>query len=304
MMTRRGFLRWSTRLIAAGLGTAVYGFGIEPFRLVVTRYRFTPQRWTNGLRLRVAILSDIHACKPWVSVPKLRSIVEQTNRLNPDMILLLGDFAGGHRFVVEEVHSQEWAPALGRLNAPLGVHAVLGNHDWWDDLSAQRAGHGPVYGQRALEQAGVRVFENDAVRLVKDDQPFWLAGLGDQLAFLPYRKYGRDRWQGMDDLPGTLAKITDEAPVLMMAHEPDIFPKIPSRVSVTMSGHTHGGQVRLLGWSPVVPSRHRNRYAYGHVIEPREDGPATSLIVTGGIGCSIMPVRFGVPPEIVLLELG
>ena len=98
--------------------------------------------------------------------------------------------------------------------------------------------------------------------------------------------------------------ITDEAPVLLMAHEPDIFPQVPSRVSLTLSGHTHGGQVRLLGWSPVVPSRFGNRYAYGRITEPRPDGPETDLIVSGGIGGSILPVRFGVPPEIVLLELG
>ncbi|MEM7211558.1 MAG: metallophosphoesterase [Pseudomonadota bacterium] len=304
MFTRRAFFRWTVGLTAAGIATGAYGLGIEPFRMVVTRYKFTPKRWTEGLKLRIAILSDIHACEPWVSVPRLRSIVEQANKLNADLILLLGDFAGGHRFIVDEVHSHEWGPVLSELVAPLGVHAVLGNHDWWDDLTAQLNGHGPVYGQVALERAGVRVFENDAIRLVKDKHPFWLAGLGDQLALLPYRKYGRDRWQGMDDLRGTIDKVTDDAPLLLMAHEPDIFPRVPSRVSVTMSGHTHGGQVRLIGWSPVVPSRHRNRYAYGHIIEPRIDGPETSLIVTGGIGCSIMPVRYGVPPEIVLLELG
>ena len=155
-----------------------------------------------------------------------------------------------------------------------------------------------------MERVGIRVYENDAIRMEKNGRAFWLAGLGDQLALLPYRKYGRTAWQGMDDLPGTLAKITDDAPILLMAHEPDIFPKVPSRVSVTLSGHTHGGQVRLFGWSPIVPSRYGNRYAYGHVIEPREDGPATSLIVSGGIGGSILPVRFGMPPEVGLLELG
>jgi hypothetical protein len=84
-----------------------------------------------------------------------------------------------------------------------------------------------------------------------------------------------------------------------MAHEPDIFPSIPDRVSVIMSGHTHGRQVRLFGYSPVVPSRYKNRYAYGHVVEN-----GRHLIVSGGLGCSIAPIRFGSPPEIVLLELG
>ena len=93
--------------------------------------------------------------------------------------------------------------------------------------------------------------------------------------------------------------MTDDAPVILMAHEPDIFPEVPARVALTVSGHTHGGQVRLFGWSPIVPSAYGNRYAYGHVVEDDR-----SLVVSGGLGCSILPVRFGVPPEIVIVELG
>jgi predicted MPP superfamily phosphohydrolase len=103
----------------------------------------------------------------------------------------------------------------------------------------------------------------------------------------------------LDDLRGTLAKITGDAPIILLAHEPDVFPKVSPRVSLTLSGHTHGGQVRLFGYSPVVPSRFGNRYAYGHVVE---DG--RHLIVSGGLGFSILPVRLGVRPEILLIELG
>ena len=168
----------------------------------------------------------------------------------------------------------------------------------------------------ALENVGIPVYENDAVRLTKDGHAFWLAGLGDQLAF--YRRAGRryKNFKGVDDLPATLAKVTDEAPVILMAHEPDIFPRVPDRVLLTLSGHTHGGQVRFLGYSPVVPSRYGNRYAYGHIVEngghqnsadgvvSAAMGPDRHLIVSGGLGCSIMPVRLGVPPEIVIVELG
>ena len=220
------------------------------------------------------------------------------------MILLLGDYAASHRFKTGDVQPADWAGALGTLTAPMGVHAILGNHDWWDDPTAQRNGHGPTHGHLALQNAGIRVYENDVVRLIKDDRPFWIAGLGDQLALLPHARYGRSSWQGMDDLPGTLGQVTDDAPLILMAHEPDIFPEVSSRVSLTLSGHTHGGQVRLFGWSPVVPSRFGNRYAYGRITEPRPDGSTTDLVVSGGIGGSILPVRFGVPPEIVLLELG
>ena len=92
--------------------------------------------------------------------------------------------------------------------------------------------------------------------------------------------------------------MTDDAPVILMAHEPDIFPDVPDRVCLTLSGHTHGGQVRLFGWSPVVPSRYGNRYAYGAI---QEGG--RHLVVSGGIGCSIAPIRFGMPPEITVVDL-
>jgi predicted MPP superfamily phosphohydrolase len=85
----------------------------------------------------------------------------------------------------------------------------------------------------------------------------------------------------------------------LLAHEPDIFPKVPRRVSLTLSGHTHGGQVRLFGYSPVVPSAYGNRYAYGHVVENDRN-----LIVSGGLGFSIAPIRFGVRPEILQIDLG
>jgi predicted MPP superfamily phosphohydrolase len=103
---------------------------------------------------------------------------------------------------------------------------------------------------------------------------------------------------GVDDLSATMAKITDDAPVILLAHEPDVAPRVPARVALQLSGHTHGGQVRLFGWSPVVPSRYGGKFAYGHSREKCD------VIVSGGLGCSIMPFRLGVPPEIVLVTLG
>jgi hypothetical protein len=110
---------------------------------------------------------------------------------------------------------------------------------------------------------------------------------------------GHGRFRGEDDIPGTLAQIQDDAPAILMAHEPDIFVDVPDRFAVTLSGHTHGGQVRLpfLG-RPVVPSAYGQRFAYGHIQEEGRD-----LIVSAGLGCSILPVRFGVPPEITVVNL-
>lgn len=300
MISRRTFMQGLAALAVGSVGFAGYAFGIEPrFRLIVTRYRIDPPGWPQDLKLKIAVVADLHAGEPYMPPSRIEEIVSVTNSLGCDAILLLGDYAAGHRWQTRTVPAIEWAPILAQLTAPLGVHAVLGNHDWWDDRTAQQTRKGPVYGRRALEAAGVPVYENDAVRLQKDGRPFWLAGLGDQVAFVTGRKNRQMQFQGVDDLQGTLAKVTDDAPVILLAHEPDIFTQVPKRVALTISGHTHGGQVRLFGWSPIVPSAFGNRYAYGHIVEQ-----GRHLVVSGGLGCSILPVRFGVPPEIVVIELG
>jgi hypothetical protein len=300
VIDRRTLLKSLLALGLTGTSFGAYALGIEPrYRLEVTRYRLSPKGWPAGLGIKLAVLADIHAGEPYMPAERIAEIVDRTNALGADAVLLLGDYAAGHRWQTRMVPAAEWARELGRLKAPLGVHAVLGNHDWWDDRGAQRRGGGPVIGRVALERAGVPVLENDVVRLTKDGKPFWLAGLGDQIALITGWRGKKARFKGVDDLPGTLAKVTDGAPVILMAHEPDIFPKVPERVALTISGHTHGGQVRIAGYSPVVPSSFGNRYAYGHVVEE-----ARNLVVSGGLGCSILPVRFGMPPEIVLIELG
>jgi uncharacterized protein len=296
LITRRGAI---AGLAATSLGLGGYAFGIEPmWRLVVRRYAISPERWPPGLKLRVAVLADLHAGEPQMPLSRVEEIVGRTNSLGADVIVLLGDYAASHRWQTRQLTPIEWARELRGLKAPLGVHAVLGNHDWWDDPTAQRARRGPVLGRRALESLSIPVYENDAVRLQKGGQPFWIAGLADQIAFLDGRQNGRAIFQGIDDLPATIGRVTDDAPVILLAHEPDIFPTVPARVALTISGHTHGGQVRVLGWAPYINSRYKNKYAYGHVVE---DG--RHLVVSGGLGCSILPVRFGVPPEIVVIDL-
>ncbi|CCV10971.1 metallophosphoesterase [Mesorhizobium sp. STM 4661] len=300
MISRRGFLRLVGGSFLSMVSLSAYAVGIEPMLLThVKRYSLTPPNWPAGLRLRVVALADIHACRPWMTPERIASLAEQANALQPDLIVLLGDYAAGTRLVSDWVDASEWAPALSGLKAPLGVWAILGNHDWWEDLSAQRAGVGPTLARKAIESAGIPVLENDVVRLEKDGHGFWVAGLADQLALRPGKAWSRGRFKGLDDLKGTLVKVSDEAPVILLAHEPDIFPKVPSRISLTLSGHTHGGQVRLFGYSPVVPSRFGNRFAYGHVVEQNRN-----LIVSGGLGFSILPVRFGMSPEILSIELG
>lgn len=295
-MNRRAFFKWLAGLAAAGVAAGSYAFVIEPgFMLRTQVYRFTPPNWTPGLKLRLVLLADPHIAEPYMSLARFRRIIATANALEPDAHLMLGDYAVSHRFVTRKASATDVAAAARELKSPLGTFAIMGNHDWWADKAAQKSGHGPTIGQKALEDAGIPVLENKAIRVLKEGMPLWFSGTGSIVAL--WRR-GRGL-VGVDDLPSTLAQVTDDAPIIHLAHEPDMFTQIPPRVSLTLSGHTHGGQVRLLGYSPIVPSSYGNRFAYGHV---EENG--RHLIVSGGLGCSMLPVRLGVPPELVLLELG
>jgi predicted MPP superfamily phosphohydrolase len=290
MLTRRRFLQLAGGLLSLGASTGAYATVIEPgLRLSIARWRVAHPHWPASMPpLRIAVLADLHAMEPWMPLGRIERIVAAANRLGADLTVLLGDYVASMRhFRSDIVPISDWAPALGQLQAPLGVFAILGNHDWWVDPRGVREG---------LEKAGIGVLENQALKLADQDRRFWLAGLGDQLA-IPMR-HG---YQGVDDLPRTLKPTADDRdPVILLAHEPDIFVDVPDRVALTLSGHTHGGQVLLpfIG-RPIIPSRYGQRFAYGHIVEK-----GRNLIVSSGLGVTGLPVRFMVPPEIALVTLG
>jgi uncharacterized protein len=284
--SRRGFLlRGIGAAGLAGTSTAVYAAAFGPERLVTTSYRLNPPGWNAG-RLTVAAIADLHAGGPNMAVEHIRRVVDNTNALAPDLVVLLGDYIAAHRFVTEYVSPDVWTGEFARLAAPLGVWAILGNHDWLRGVGAVR---------RAFDKVHIPCLENRAVLLGEGKTRFWVAGLGDQLA----HRLGRGRFRGEDDLPGTLDQVTTDHPVILLAHEPDIFVKVPPRVCLTLAGHTHGGQIRIpLIWQSFVPSRYGARFAYGHIVES-----GRHMIVSGGLGTSFAPVRLGVPPEIVHIEI-
>ncbi len=296
MITRRSFLKWILGGGSLIAGTMTYAFALEPgFRMTTCQYKIKPASWPTNYPLRIAALADPHIGEPYMSLARLERIVEKTNALNPDLVVLLGDYVAGHRFISKPVSVRDAARVFAQLKAPLGIYAILGNHDWWDDPIAQNRRHGPVLAQKELEAEGIPVLENDALKLHYKGSSFWLLGLGDQYAFP--EQYGG--YSGRDNLPGLMDRLTDNDLAILLAHEPDIFPEVSSRISLTMSGHTHGGQIRLFGYSPIVPSKYGNRYAHGHIVEND-----CNLVVSGGLGCSILPIRFGVPPEITVVDLG
>lgn len=275
---RRLLLVLGAGALVLGLLVGAQGLVIEPASLEVHPSTLALPGWPAAhAPLSVALLADLHTGAPWQGLDALAQVVETTNALRPDLVLLLGDYVihgvVGGRFVPPE----ESAPVLGRLRAPLGVFAVLGNHDHWFDAGRVRA---------ALESAGVVVLEDQARRVEREGGAFWLVGL-------------KDWWETDRDLAGALAQLGDDAPALAFTHNPDVFATLPDRFALVIAGHTHGGQVALpLLGRPVVPSRYGERYAVGHVVEE-----GRHLFVTTGIGTSIVPVRLGVPPEIALLLL-
>ena len=206
-LTRRLFLQGGGALLLSPLALGSYAFAIEPgFRLDVTSYHVTPPNWPQGLVLKAAVIADIHACEPLMPAARVRSIAELANRMQPDIIFILGDFNAGHRMVSAPVFPHQWGEALSVLKAPLGVYAILGNHDWWHGALPGMRSDGAQGIRRALHHANIKLLENELVRLTKGDKAFWIAGLGDQMG----RRVGRNAFEGLDDLPGTLGQVSDD----------------------------------------------------------------------------------------------
>jgi predicted MPP superfamily phosphohydrolase len=285
MISRRGFLTLTAASASAGMLGAANAFAVEPgFGLTVKQWTVVHPDWPTGAALRIGVLTDIHAVEPWMNAQRIGGIVERLNAEKPDLIVLLGDYVNGlkPRFCSGIVPVNEWMAPLAELRAPLGVYAVLGNHDCGSaEVPLMR---------RAFHKAGIALLENNALKMTYGKGHFWLAGLRDQLC---------SPSAGVDDLRVTLVRVRDDAPVILLAHEPEIFSHVPQRVALTLSGHTHGGQVYIpfIG-RPALDRLHFNSHGYGHFVER-----GRHLVVSSGLGLSGLPVRFMVPPEIALVKL-
>jgi hypothetical protein len=274
---RRALIVGAAGAFGLALALALWSTCIEPASLRVTTTTLALPRWPRALDgLRVAVLADLHVGSPWNGVDNLARVIERTKKAGADVILLTGDYVVtdvvGGTFVPPETI----ADALRALHPPLGVYAVLGNHDCWLDAPRVRT---------AFERVGIPVLD-DTAREIDPSRRLWLAGIGDF-------------WEERHDVRAALADVPDDAVVLVFTHNPDVFPNVPDRVALTIAGHTHGGQVALpFVGRPIVPSKYGERYAIGHVVEDRRH-----LFVSPGIGTSLVPVRFRVPPEISVLTL-
>jgi uncharacterized protein len=274
----------STAFAAATLG--FYASEVEPHMLGTTTYDLESSKWNKDIPpLHIAVAADFHVGCPSVDLKRLGEIVNEINALKPDIIVLPGDFVtmmkGEDRVIGGKyVEPGPIAGVLKDLKAPLGVYAVLGNHDMMNEPDPMKM---------ALEDVGIKVVDNDAVEINSGKLHFWIAGLADETTSKP-------------DWKKVSAKITNDAPVIVIMHDPGPFLDKIDRPVVFIAAHTHGGQV-------VVPflekylenpySRAPMKYLYGHIAEEGRD-----MIVTRGIGTSIVPLRFMAKPEIVDLKIG
>jgi len=267
-------------LAAASVGAALAHrmLWYEPRRGVVRRHTLALPRWPAELvGLRVALISDLHAGAPHVDEACIAALVARANREAADLVVLLGDFVDEEVAGARPVAPEAVARALGRLHPRLGTVAVLGNHDWRTD--GERVA-------RALRANAITVLENDAIAVGDGRHRLWIAGVADAT-------------ERHADVDAALRCVDADQPVILLSHHPDVFPRVPARVALTLAGHTHGGQVAIpLLRRLVIPSRFGERFVAGPVVE---DG--RHLWVTSGVGTSGWPIRFLAPPEIVVLTL-
>lgn len=258
----------------------VYAWFVEPRMLVVRRVEVVSEQWHGG-PLTLAVLSDTHVPGPHMSVARMGGIISRVNALRPDLVVLLGDYVGGHAEAARRTPEEQNEIAAGiatfaGINAPLGAVAVIGNHDVWYNRGVVT---------RALEEAGVATLWDRNVVISRPTGDLVIAGLADAVTSRP-----------------SYADAIDGAPegddVIVLSHTPDAFVDVPRGPALLLAGHTHCGQVTvpLIG-RPYLPVAHT---AYGcH----RIDEPGRTIYVTGGVGTSIWPLRFLNPPEIVLIKI-
>lgn len=259
------------KTLALNLGEVARAALAEPFMLTIERCPIFLRRLPSALdRFRIVHLSDLHL-GPLTSAAQLRRAIDTANNLEPDIIALTGDYISHERR-----YAAPCAEIVGQLRARCGVYAVLGNHDHWTDAALITD---------LFRAEGIKVLINEGMRFEKDGAAFWLAGVNDTMV-------------GLEDISLALAGSSDNEMKLLLAHNPIVLRRAArAGIDLVLSGHTHGGQVALRAERNGT-ARTRRRVLNGLA---RQDD--TQIYVTRGLGTVVLPIRYGCPPEVSLLEL-
>jgi hypothetical protein len=277
LVTRRGFLK------AAGLaaiGLPLYSAGIARHEISVEYRTIRLDRLPDQFRgLRIIQLSDFHYAE-YTEPLFIREVVERVNHLKADVVLFNGDYVTTGFFSEERTKEFAYrcAEILGRVECPLR-YAVLGNHD---------SSYAKPAVVDALAVHGITLLDNSFTPLERDNRRLWFAGTGDAFTHT----------MDLDKAIPRASRIDGE-PVILMVHEPDVLPHVASRnVDLMLSGHTHGGQVRI----PFMPAVHLPPLGRHYIEGFFRLGP-TQLYVNRGIGTVGVPLRLNCPPEITVITL-
>jgi predicted MPP superfamily phosphohydrolase len=277
-ITRRRFLY---SVAAAGVAAlAADATFLAPNHPRIVREDLFLARWPERLDgFTIALLSDFHY-DPYFSVHPLHAAIPLVNNLHPDLIALAGDFVTSPLIGSRPQAARAAEPCshlLRQMSAPFGLWAIMGNHDDHTDRK---------YVTGALESVNIRVLANQSEAIERDGARFWLAGVNDVLSRTA-------------DLDKTLRRIPPGEPVILQAHEPDFADQASQYpIDLQLSGHSHGGQIRLPLLPPLYLPKMAKRYVWGRY----RIGPLT-LYTTAGIGTIGVPMRLNCPPEITFLTL-
>lgn len=283
-------------LIGVGVALLGYAFYIEPDRLILNEKEIEINSWDRAFEgFKIVAIGDIHGGSPFIDEEKIREIVRLSNAQSPDLVVLLGDFVSQKqedKAIRERSLKMPMATIaknLKGLKAKYGVVAVLGNHDNWynDEIVA-----------RELSLVGFKVLQNQILTINNGGANLNLFGLIEH-----GRVFDEDTFRV--ELKEEVQKLKNDGDIVILEHNPDLVPVVTGHNSISkniklfLAGHTHGGQV----WFPVfgslvVPSKFGDKYAFGHIVENDID-----IFVTSGVGTSVTPVRFMMPPEIAVLTI-
>ena len=277
-------------LLAITIIGLAYSYFIEPNKLVVRHEQLAVNGWNKAFDgFRIVMIADIHGGSNGGSAENIRSVVAAANAEDADVVVLLGDYVSEDQSGRLKMPMSDIADAMSGLKARYGVFAVMGNHDW-------RYGDEGV--ERELSRVGYSVLKNDIVTIEKNGQKLRLLGLKDHMYLGNWKDFSDAAKQVVAPSEGT-------GDLIVLEHSPDILPTVTNELAISndlklvLCAHTHGGQVWLpiLG-RPVIPSSYGQKYAYGHIFDRGVD-----MWVTSGTGTSVLPFRFMVPPEIVVLTV-